>query len=115
MCGDARADALETLERVGYLNEARFAATRAETLADRGHGDASIRHALEGEGIPGDAVEAALAQLVPEQERALRAAETVGDGVAERRRFAARLHRLGFAEDSLAAALGVFAEEERGP
>ena len=37
---------------VGYVDDERFARTRAEQLADRGSGDALIRHDLEGRGSP---------------------------------------------------------------
>jgi regulatory protein len=111
--GDAeRAEALETLERVGYLDEGRFATTRAATLAKRGHGDASIRAALEGEGVDAEAVAAALGVLEPERERALR---IVGENRrTDARRLAGRLRRQGFSEESLEAAFGAFAGEERG-
>ena len=45
-----REQALETLERIGYVDDERFARTRAEQLAARGSGDALIRHDLEGRG-----------------------------------------------------------------
>jgi regulatory protein len=112
--GEARAQALETLERVGYLDEERFAVTRAATLAARGHGDASIRHELEEEGIPPEVVEVALDQLEPERDRALRLAASVSEMPAEVRRLAGRLRRLGFSEDALEAAVGTFAEDECG-
>src|SRR5439155_24276402 len=45
--GDARAEALETLERAGLVDDRRVAAARACALAERGYGDAAIRFALE--------------------------------------------------------------------
>ena len=42
-----REQALETLERIGYVDDERFARSRAERLAERGSGDALIRHDLE--------------------------------------------------------------------
>src|SRR5581483_2943648 len=48
---DERADALERLERVGYVDDARFATGRARGLAGRGYGDAAIRDALERDGV----------------------------------------------------------------
>ena len=66
----ARNEALETLERVGLVDDARVAATRAQALAERGFGDAAIRYDLEREGLAGDLVEQALAELEPERERA---------------------------------------------
>ena len=40
---DRRADALDALERIGYVDDARFADQRAASLADRGYGDEAIR------------------------------------------------------------------------
>ena len=42
-----RAQAVETLERLGYVDDARFAADRAAQLARRGFGDEGIRCRLE--------------------------------------------------------------------
>lgn len=66
----ARDDALEALERSGYLDDMRSASMRAAGLADRGWGDAALRFRLEHEGFDGEAVEAAIAALEPEAERA---------------------------------------------
>lgn len=66
----ARAEALEALERSGILDDRRAAAGRASALAGRGWGDEAIRYRLEGEGFAGEPLEAALAALEPEQERA---------------------------------------------
>ena len=46
-----RAQALETLERIGYVDDERFARMRAEQLAERGSGDALIRDDLERRGL----------------------------------------------------------------
>ena len=62
-------EALDTLERVGVLNDARTATVRAERLAERGYGDAWIRAELERRALP---VDEALAELEPEHERAAR-------------------------------------------
>ena len=67
-----REQALETLERIGYVDDERLARTRAEQLAARGSGDALIRHDLEGRGIAVEEIEAALGALEPERERAAR-------------------------------------------
>src|SRR5437868_13629134 len=66
----ARADALDTLERSGYLDDMRSASTRAAGLAARGWGDEGIRFRLEQEGFDGEALEAAIAALEPEAGRA---------------------------------------------
>ena len=96
---EARLEALETLDRLGYLDDGRVAAARAEALATRGYGDEAIRHDLGGRGIGQDDVEQALARLEPEAERAALVAGT-GGGAAT----AARLRRKGFGEDTVAAA-----------
>ena len=60
-----RTEALETLDRIGYVDDERFARSRAERLSERGSGDALIRHDLERRGIEAEVVEAALAALEP--------------------------------------------------
>ncbi len=87
--GGARAEALETLERVGLVDDARVAVARAQTLAGRGYGDAAIRLALEGEGLEAEAVHAGLAALEPEGERARGFLEQRGEGVKTLRWLAA--------------------------
>jgi regulatory protein len=63
---------LARLRGDGVLDEARFAANRAHALAGRGKGDQAIRFDLETQGLPGDLIEAALAELEPERARAER-------------------------------------------
>ena len=58
---------LARLRDEGVLDEARFAANRAHALAGRGKGDQAIRFDLETQGLPGDLIEAALAELEPER------------------------------------------------
>jgi regulatory protein len=96
-----RAEALATLERIGYLDDTRVAAARAAALAGRGYGDDAIRHDLRARGIAPDAVEAALAEVAPEVERAVELVAREGPGD----RIAARLVRKGFDPDSVTAAL----------
>ena len=100
-----RAQALETLERVGYVDDERYARTRAEQLADRGSGDTLIRYDLEGRGIAAELVEAALAALEPERERAERVLVRRGRSLGTARYLAAR----GFGADVLES---VVAQEE---
>ena len=83
---EERAAALDGLARLGYLDDERTAALRAERLADRGYGDAYIRADLEQRGLP---AEAALAALAPESERRERFAD----------RGTAWLGRRGFARE----------------
>lgn len=98
----ARADALETLERVGLVDDERFALARAEELARRGRGDAAIRWDLARRGLASEAIQAALDALEPEAERA------AGLGLAP-----AALARRGFSEDVVASAadLGIGYED----
>src|SRR5689334_5113829 len=58
---------LEELERVGLLDDARFARERARVLAERGKGDVAIRLDLERAGVETAEVEDALGQLEPER------------------------------------------------
>jgi regulatory protein len=95
------ATAVARLEAAGYVDEDRFALTRAETLAERGWGDAGIRADLEAQGSSGAAIEAALAALEPERERAVGLVARFGASARTARRLAAK----GFGEDSLDAAL----------
>ena len=101
--GDAaRDEALDTLERVGYVDDARYAANRAAALAERGQGDAAIRHDLKAAGVPAEAAAAAVAVLVPEADRARAIAARDGRTA----RTAAQLARKGFSEESVEAAVG---------
>jgi regulatory protein len=106
---ERRADALETLERVGYVDDARFAAARAAALAARGYGDEGIRRLLQAEGVASDVADEAVAGL--ERERAGRLVERLGASA----RTAAQLQRKGFGEESVElAAGGAFADGEQG-
>jgi regulatory protein len=67
-----RQQALDELERLGYVDDERTAALRAERLAERGYGDAHIRADLERRGLP---IEVAFAGIEPESERIARFAE----------------------------------------
>jgi regulatory protein len=98
---EAQAEALETLERAGYIDDARFATARAEQLAARGYGDEWIRADLERQGVAAEAVAEALTGLDSEAERAREEWEQLAGGVAAARTLARR----GFAEDTLEALL----------
>jgi regulatory protein len=87
------------LERLGLLDDTRFALERARVLAERGKGDAAIRFDLERSGVSASAVEEALARLDPERERAERLVGRRGATPATARLLAAR----GFDEDVVAA------------
>jgi SOS response regulatory protein OraA/RecX len=94
----AAAESLATLERAGLVDDRRVARLRAESLAERGYGDEAIRHRLEAEGLPDDAV----AELRPELERARPLIERRGAGPRTARYLAGR----GFGEEAVEAALG---------
>jgi regulatory protein len=76
-----RSAALDRLEELGWLDDGRTAGLRAAALADRGYGDAYIRADLERRRLP---VEAALAGLEAESERARRHAERGAAWLARR-------------------------------
>jgi regulatory protein len=100
---DRRTDALETLERVGYVDDGRFAGARAGALAGRGYGDEWIRHDLGEHGVAAEAVAAAIESLVPESERAAALVERLG----RTPKTGAHLARKGFGQDALETALGI--------
>jgi regulatory protein len=99
---DRRHEALETLERLGYLDDERFAAGRAAALGERGYGDAAIRQFLRADGVEEETAEAAIASLEPERDRAQRIIARLGTST----RTAGRLARKGFGEESVAEAAG---------
>jgi regulatory protein len=105
---DDAARAVEQLTEAGYVDDARFAVRRAEVLAERGHGDASIRFSLANEGVAPDEIEAALAQLTPERERAVGALRAAPAPLPAVRRLAAK----GFAVDSIESALAALPGEQ---
>jgi regulatory protein len=100
---DRRTDALETLERVGYVDDGRFAGARAGALAGRGYGDEWIRHDLGEHGVAAEAIAAAIESLVPESERAAALVERLG----RTPKTGAHLARKGFGQDALETALGI--------
>ncbi len=92
-----RTRALETFERLGYLDDDRFAASRAARLAERGYGDEAIRFELTREGLDAERVEVAVERLAPELERA----RALATGPEPPRRTAARLGRRGFSFETI--------------
>ena len=100
---DRRNDALEALERVGYVDDERFAGARAEALANRGYGDEWIRHDLVEHGVAAEAVAEAIGALVPEAERAAALVERLGSTP----KTGAQLARKGFGQEALETALGI--------
>jgi SOS response regulatory protein OraA/RecX len=98
--GEEREAALGALVRAGLVDDARFAHTRAALLAERGRGDAAIAWELERHGVAPELVEAALAALEPERERAFALAARHGPSPATARLLARR----GFGEEAVEAA-----------
>jgi regulatory protein len=96
-------ETLETLERLGYLDDLRFAFARAEELANRGYGDEWIRRDLREHGVERETAAASVEALTTEPERAAKLAS--GSGGPPDRRLAARLQRKGYSADSIEAAL----------
>jgi SOS response regulatory protein OraA/RecX len=96
-----REEALETLVRVGYVDDARTAGRRAELLAARGWGDAAIAADLERQRFPPETGAEALAALPPERERVRSLIARRGGGA----KTAAYLARRGFGEDAVEQAL----------
>lgn len=92
-------EVLSELERLGLLDDTRFALERARVLAERGKGDAAIRFDLERSGVSASTVEEAVARLDPERERAERLVGRRGATPATARLLAGR----GFDEDVVAA------------
>lgn len=93
---------LATLSRAGLIDDGRLARNRAQGLADRGYGDAAIRHDLERQGVDPELVQAAFENIETESERARRLVQARGPGAKTARYLARR----GFAEEALEAALG---------
>ena len=98
---DERAESLATLERLGYIDDDRFAADRAEALATRGYGDAYIQFELERHGANAESVALALAALEPEPARAREQLARLGVTPQTLAKSVARLSRKGFADESL--------------
>jgi regulatory protein len=94
---DEREAALDRLAESGLLSDDRFAEERARVLVRRGAGDALIRQDLRRAGVDHSTVEHAIAQLEPEDERAVRIFERRGAD-AKALRY---LGRQGFAAETL--------------
>jgi regulatory protein len=98
---DEAQEAVERLAGAGYIDDARMASVRAESLAARGYGDAAIRADLEGRGLTADRIEVALAALEVESERARSILERDGATARTARRLIAK----GFSDDTVESAL----------
>lgn len=89
--------AIATLLRTGLLDDQRFAQARATSLAERGAGDALIRHTLELAGVSCELVGDALQTVPHETERARLVVSRRGGGP----RTARYLRAKGFSEEVL--------------
>lgn len=98
--------AVASLESAGIVDDARLARSRAAVLADRGWGDDAVAARLEQEGIGPEPARAALAELLPEPERAA----ALAAGASDRRAAWRLLARRGFSPDSIEHAVGVLDE-----
>ena len=90
-------ETIAAMQRAGLVDDARFAAGRAELLADRGGGDRLIADDLERHGVPPDAARGAIAGLEPEATRVARLVAARGRSVKTLRYLGAK----GFSEESL--------------
>lgn len=99
-----REETLDRLERVGLVDDERYALGRAESLAERGQGDEAIRWRLHRDGVPEEVVARALEALPPERVRARRIVAARGSGP----RTARELARRGFGEAAVEDGLGPF-------
>ena len=97
---------LARLREEGVLDESRFARNRAHALAERGKGDTAIRFDLEAQGLPGDLIKAALAELDPEPVRAERIVARRGGSPATARLLAGRGFDADVVESAVASSPG---------
>jgi regulatory protein len=98
---DERRVTVEQLQRLGYVDDARFAASRARALAERGQGDEAIRFDLRRQGVGEEDAEAALGALEGERTRAEAIVAARGRSPATARFLARR----GFAQEAVEAAV----------
>jgi SOS response regulatory protein OraA/RecX len=97
-----REETLNRLGRIGLVDDERYAMRRAESLAERGHGDEAIRWRLQRDGVADETVAKAVAALPPERQRARLVVAARGAGPQTARELARR----GFGEDAVEEALG---------
>jgi SOS response regulatory protein OraA/RecX len=98
---DEAVEAVETLKRLGAVDDERFAEAGAASLAERGFGDAAIAFRLEREGVSRELAERAVSALEPETERTRQLIARRGASTKTVRWLASR----GFAPDSVEAAI----------
>jgi len=96
-----RVETVEAMRALGYVDDARFGASRAKALAERGYGDEAIRWDLERRGLDPEHIEGALAAIEPESARAHAIAARLGGGPRAARTLTAK----GFSVDSIERAV----------
>jgi regulatory protein len=105
-----RQAALERLVCTGLVDDRRYAELRASSLAERGAGNALIRHELRRAGVGAELVEHAVSLLAGERDRV--------EAVVARRGASARTARFlagkGFSEDVVRAAVAKLHDEPLG-
>jgi len=104
-----REAAVAALRSAGLVDDARFARSRARSLADRGYGDDAIRADLERRGIEPETITEAVEELEPERYRAEAVVARRGGGPATARYLARR----GFHEDVVEAAMATGGTDAR--
>lgn len=92
-----RNDAIEKAAGAGWVDDERFARSRAAALAARGAGDRVVLQDLRRHGIDQETARAALATIEPESDRVSSAIAARGASLRTLRYLAAR----GFSEESL--------------
>ncbi len=103
-------DAADYLKSVGYLDDARYAASLARHYAQKGYGPGRVRQELYRRGVPRELWEEALAEL-PEDTEAIdalvdRRLRGVRPDPKERKRLTDMLLRRGFSWDEIKNVLG---------
>lgn len=107
---EERDEAMDTLIRTGLVDDARFAALRAQALAERGAGDIRIRYELRRASVPAELMDDALESVEPEALRARSIVARRGPG-AKTARF---LRGKGFSDEIVAGVVAGDHEDELG-
>ena len=99
---------MERLAAAGYIDNARAASVRAESMAAREYGDEAIRIDLRGRELSAEEIDVAIAGLTPEAERARVIVLRDGPEPKTARRLAAK----GFSEETVESAIGSAASSD---
>jgi SOS response regulatory protein OraA/RecX len=95
---------VETMARLGYVDDGRIAADRARNMVSRGFGDEAIRFDLEGRGIGAELIASAIEHLPPETERARAIVARSESDLKAARNLAAK----GFSSEAIEAAVAIW-------